>query len=623
MSEASPPMPDTPLAADFPAPTREDWLKLVGEVLRDGDIDERLLSRTADGLIIAPLATRPARAGGVRWTPRSGPWDIRQRHAEPDAKLANAAILEDLEGGVGSLLLQVAAPGQAGLDYGRTAFAEALSGVPLKACAVALDARENTLDAAGSLIALWRDAGLGEAERIGFFNLDPLGVLARTGTLYYPPERACALAARFAGDCRDMPHARALLADGRPYHEAGASEAQELAALLATLVAYLRACEQEGQTVAFSFGKIALALAADADLFLTLAKLRAARGLVRRIAEACGAREAADTLHLSATTSERMLARRDPWVNILRCAVACAAAAMGGADAIGVLPFTWALGKPDALARRIARNTQLILQEESALARVGDPAAGSYSLEAMTETLAKGAWALFQEIEAKGGMAHALTGGFLQGVINATAAGRAADIAHGRASVTGVSAFALLAADGVAVAPHPAAAPIAKGGIAVAPLALRRLAEPFERLRDRADAHHARTGKRPTVFLAALGDAAAHSARTAWITNFLAAGGIAALPSPDLDSAAAAGQALLASGAEIACICGSDRLYAELGEATARALRTAGARRVLLAGRPRGLEAALAAAGIATFIGAGDDAPRTLSALQDALGVAP
>ena len=186
-----------------------------------------------------------------------------------------------------------------------------------------------------------------------------------------------------------MSHVPALLADGRPYHEAGAGEAQELAAMLATLVAYLRACEAAGLRPRYAFAKIALALAADADLFLTIAKLRAARKLAARVAEACGATHAAEPhapvgRHLGAHDG-----RRDPWVNMLRTTIACAGAALGGADAVTVLPFTWALGKPDAFARRIARNTHLVLQEESSLGRVADPAHGAWFIEKMTDELAQ------------------------------------------------------------------------------------------------------------------------------------------------------------------------------------------------------------------------------------------
>ena len=629
MSPAAPPErpADGPLVPEFEPPAREAWLALVDKVLKGADFDRRLVSRTADGLAIQPLYTRADGVQGAALTARTayfpGGWDIRQRHAEPDAKAANAAILEDLTGGATSLLLQIVAPGQAGMGYGAEALTAALKGVFLDACGLALDAGENTMDAAGSLIEIWRGAGVGENQRRGAFNYDPLGVLARTGTLYYPAERSCEIAAKFANDCRTMTHVTALLADGRPYHEAGASEAQELAAMLATLVAYLRACEAVGLRPRAAFAKIGLGLAADADLFATIAKLRAARKLTARVAEACGASHAVDKLHIAATTSQRMLARRDPGVNMLRTTVACAGAAFGGADAIGVLPYTWAMGKPDAFARRIARNTHLVLQEESALGRVMDPGHGAWFIETLTQDLAKAAWELFQAIEAKGGMGAALESGFIQAEIAKVADARARDIAEGRLELTGVSAFPRLAEDRPRVEPHPAPDPVVKGGTSVAPLRPRRLAEPFERLRDASDAHLARTGKRPQVFLASLGDLAAHSTRSTWVRNFLAAGGIEAVGGAELHNSADAGKAFADSGASVACISSSDQVYAELAEATAGALKAAGAREVLLAGRPKDQEAALKAAGVDAFIFASCDAVATLAHLQEALGVRP
>ena len=232
---------------------------------REGAQGRRLreASRGAHGRRPRPAAAlhprRPRRGehaapGRTAYFP--GGWDIRQRHAEPDPKTANAAILDDLTGGATSLLLQITAPGQSGLSYAAEPLGAALKGVFLDGCAVALDARENTMDAAGSLIEIWRERGIGENQRRGAFNYDPLGVLARTGTLYYPAQRSCEIAAKFANDCRTMTNVTALLADGRPYHEAGAGEAQELAAMLATLVAYLRACEAAGLRPRFAFAKI-------------------------------------------------------------------------------------------------------------------------------------------------------------------------------------------------------------------------------------------------------------------------------------------------------------------------------------------------------------------------------
>jgi len=615
-----------PISAEFDAASREAWLKLVDKVLKGRSFERELVSETADGLRIEPLLTRAdtsslAAAHVGRPAAAGHAWDIRQRHAEPDPELCNVAIQEDLQGGVNSLLLQIEAPGQSGVGYGAEPLAGALNGVRLDRVPIALDARENTLDAAGSLIAIWREAGVGEPQRRAAFNYDPLGVLAKTGTLYYPADRACEIAAKFAVDQQAMPNVTALLADARPYHEAGAGEAQELAALLATLVAYLRACEAGGLPPRAAFGKISFALAIDADLFVNIAKLRAARSLLGRVAEVCGVPEPTAALCISASTSERMMAKRDPWVNVLRTTVACAGAALGGADSISVLPFTWPLGTPDRFARRIARNTHLVLQEESALGRVADPAHGAPFMEKLTAELAQNAWEFFQAIEQEGGMARALASGFLAEKVGKVADARAARIAHGQLELTGVSAFPLLGGDGVSVAPHPVTQPIVKGGTSVEPLPLRRLARPFEELRDAADRHLGRTGQRPRVFLVLLDEPAAHSGRATWMQNFLAAGGIEAVPSAPLYNSADAGKAFADSATQAVAICSSDAVYAELAEATAGVLKAADAKHVVLAGRPKDQEGALRAAGVDAFVFAGCDAIAALSRLHEVLDV--
>lgn len=614
------------LSADFAPASRETWRKLVDKVLKGADFEKRLVSRTADGIAVQPLYVRGDRPqAGARALPVAsaspGQWDIRQRHAIADPKAANAAILEDLEGGVSSILLQIEAPGQAGLPAASAALQGALNNVLLDACGVALDARERAPEMGRALLQVWQTAAIGAPHRQGAFNYDPMGVLAATGTLQEPLDAILVKAARLVGDVNGMPHVTALLADGRPYHEAGASEAQELAAMLATLVTYLRACEAGGSAPQAALSSIAVGLAADADLFLTIAKLRAARRLIARVAASCNAAGAGAAVPLAVATSARMLAARDPWVNILRATIATAGAAFGGASAITVLPFSWVLGQPDGFARRVARNTHLVLQEESSLARVADPAGGSFYVERLTDDLAKAAWVLFQDIEGRGGMAAVLQDGSWQAQIGETAAGRAKRVATGREQLTGVSAFPQLAEDGIKTVPHPAAPPVLKGIVSVSPLKAQRLAEPFERLRDAADAYRARTGKLPQVFLASLGDLATHSARTTWMRNFLAAGGIEAVGGADIHASAGAGKAFADSGAAIACLCSSDATYAELGEAAAGALKAAGAKRVLLAGRPKDQAAALQAAGVDTFVYVGIDAIDILARLHADLGV--
>ena len=375
------------LGTEFPAADRDAWLALVTKALNGADFDRRLVSRTADGLSIQPLYTRtdalnenvigfPGAAPFTRGVGSSfaeAAWDIRQLHADEDPAAANAAILDDLSGGATSIHLRFAAPGSFGLPYNGTALAAALDGVDLELCPVHLDAGEYITDAAGSLLALWRERGLAEPARQGGFNADPLGTLGRTGGLYHPLNRALDIAARFAVDTQSMPGVTALLADGTAHNAAGATEAQELAAILATLVAYLRAAERAGLSPAEALPKIAVSVAVDADQFIGIAKLRALRRLVWRVAETADASGSVGRVRFSAVTAERMMARRDPWVNMLRSTIACAAAAFGGAHAVTVLPFTFALGRTDAFARRMARNIQIILQEESGLGRTNWP----------------------------------------------------------------------------------------------------------------------------------------------------------------------------------------------------------------------------------------------------------
>ena len=630
-------MTELAIMEGFSAPERAQWLALVEKALKGADFERRLVARTADDLRIKPLYARddapagigqqrPGAAPFLRGATAGGfspPWDIRKIHAEPDPAAANAAILEDLSGGATSLKLQIAAPGWSGLTGDPGTLAAALKGVLLDVCPIALEAGDETATAAASLGELWRAANISDAARLGAFNADPLGTLARTGALRLPLDAAMAEAAALAATTLGAPHLTALVADGHPYHAAGASEAQEVAIVLASLVAYLRALDTEGIQPAQALPKIAINLAVDSDQILGLAKLRAARRLVWQIAEACGAGDAVGQMTFTAETSLRMMAKRDPWVNMLRTTIACATAAMGGAQSIAVLPFTWAIGRPDAFARRMARNTHLVLQEESGLGRVIDPAGGSFAIEALTVEMAATAWKLFQEIEAGGGMAAALMSGRIQDDIAKVAVARSKQLATGRLEMTGVSAFPRLGDDGITVTPWPdATAARTDCAIRAKPLAVARLAEPFEVLRDAADAHAARTGTPATVFLACLGDLATYGARATWIANFLAAGGIASVQSEPLGDAEAAASAFAASGAAIACLCAADAGYVDFGAASAAALKSAGAQRVYLAGRPKDLETALTAAGVDGFIFAGGDALAMLAELHKALGIA-
>ncbi|MFE6821781.1 methylmalonyl-CoA mutase family protein [Streptomyces sp. NPDC057690] len=587
------------LAAEFPDATHEQWQRLVAGVLRksgrdvsDAAAEEALSTALEDGLHLRPLYSAhdaapdpglpgfaPFVRGGRAEGTSVGGWDVRQQHT------ADGAVLADLENGVTSLWLVL---GDGGIPL--SSLGRVLDGVYLDLAPVVLDAGSDVESAARELLRLYEERGVaGEAAR-GNLGADPLGHEARTGREYdFAP--VAGLARRCA---EEYPGLRALTVDALPYHEAGGSAAQELGCSMATAVAYLRELTEAGLPVELACAQLEFRYAATADQFLTVAKLRAARRLWARVTEVCGS-AVGQVQH--AVTSPVMMARRDPWVNMLRTTVATLAAGVGGADAVTVLPFDHALGLPDAFARRIARNTSTILIEESYLSRVVDPAGGSWYVERLTDELAHAGWEFFQQIERTGGQAAALRSGRIGHDLADTWEARSAKLAKRREPVTGVSEFPDLGERPVERTPAPAPR---SGG-----LPRVRRDESYERLRARSDAHLAATGSRPRVYLAALGPAAAHTARVGFAANLFQAGGIEPVTEgPFADS-----------GATEAVLCSSDALYEEQAATLAQELKDAGASHVFLAGRPGQYP------GVDAYVFAGCDAVAVLSAALDRMGV--
>jgi methylmalonyl-CoA mutase len=302
---------------------------------------------------------------------------------------------------------------------------------------------------------------------------------------------------------------------------------------------------------------------------------------------------------------------------MLRATMATFSAGLGGANAITVLPHTLPLGLPDPFARRVARNTQLVLLEESNLAKVSDPAAGTGGIETLTQQLCEAAWALFQEIEKAGGVFAALEQNLIQRKVAATRAVREQDVAKRKEVLTGATEFPNLHEAEVAVltAKPVVLAPYGEAKFKFDPLAPMRLAAPFEALRDRSDQIRRDRGARPKIFLANLGTPADSTARATFAKSFFETGGIEAIDTEGFTDAEALAAAFTASGAALACLCSSDNVYAAQAAAAARALQAAGARHIYLAGRPGGQEAALRAAGVNDFVFAGGDALTVLQSV--------
>lgn len=604
-----------PFATGLAPVSREDWLKMVEGVLKGAPYDKKLVTPTYEGLALDALPPRKPQAPVLAGRDAGERWVISTRVDQPDLAAANEQALEDLNNGASGLALVFASSAQAygfGLPDGADLDA-VLKDVLLDLIETRLEAGSfNGHKAALDFAALVAKRGHDAKTMSVSFGLNPIGDLAATGRL---PVGWVELAQRFNETSATLAAqgfgGTIARADGAVFHAAGASDAQELAASLATAVAYLRLYAEAGVALEDAAARIEIALTADVNQIATIAKFRAIRLLWGAVLREAGLPQTRLKLH--GTTAWRALTRRDPYVNLLRNTVAAFAAGVGGADSVTVLPFTQALGLPETFARHLARNTQLILLEESNVHRVADPGAGAGAVEAHTDGLAEKAWELFRTIEQRGGIVSVLEDRWLKGEIATVKAAREKDVATRKAPITGTSEFPILvqeAPEVLAAAPTPA--PLADGA-----LAPYRIAEPYEALRDKAEA----ASKQPEVFLAVLGPVAAFTARATFAKNFFEAGGLKAdVPNgfADIDAAVAA---FKASGTPFACLASSDDGYTADAAAATQALKAAGATAVWVAGKPAGMEDELAAAGVGGFIFAGCNVLERLTAAQAAAGL--
>ncbi|MFC7051603.1 methylmalonyl-CoA mutase family protein [Hansschlegelia quercus] len=628
--------PATGFAADFPA-TEDAWRAAAEAALKGRPLEPLISRRTIDGVAVAGLAPRAVprvivgRPAGARWIAMS-----RIDVADPEA--ANVQALEDLNNGSSGLSLVFAGQDRSGLVADNLKrLAKALHGVMLDLAPIHLDAAPYQAEAAAALMAAFVEKGQVAPSDVSIlFGLDLLGDAVRAGAFAREWKEAASRGAAALNELRARGFASPVFViDQRTAHDAGASEAQELAGALASAVEHVRALTDEGVDATSAVDSIAFVFACDADQFATIAKLRAGRLLWAAIRRELGLGDR--PLHIHAETSRRMMTRKDAETNLVRTTIAAFAAGVGGADSVTVLPYDQAIGPAGPDARRLARNAQSIVLEETNAYRVADPAAGAGAIEQLTDALAEKAWGLFQDIEKAGGMRAAVESGRWAADIADVRKKRAASIATRKSAIVGVSEFpkagertpdapatpaptfaAATSASSASAFPDMARA-FANGAsfadFAVQPsgprataLLSQRTAEAFETMRDRNEAQH----PQPAAFLALAGPIARHSARAGFIRNLLAAGGIAAIEGPTGSDEAAVVSAFKQSAAATAILCADDADYPETIGLIA-ALKKAGGT-VWIAGRPKDGADALEAAGASRFVAAGDDALAVLEA---------
>jgi methylmalonyl-CoA mutase len=701
-----------PLLGAFPDVSYQDWRAQVERGLKGGDFTRRLVTPTLEGLDIQPLYTSdswpgdsdpsglpgapPYRRGALPIGRYSERWDVRSRHDHPDPDVVQTELADDLARGASSIWLRFDRATRLGHDLpptGGTTLAAAcdergvpclgaeqlqrlLSQVPIPHVTVSLDAGANALPLAACFAHMLLARGVALERAQVWFNADPLGALARDGELPGSLESARRQLTELARWTRDhAPLSRSVSVSAVPYHDAGANAAQELGLMLATGVSYLRWLTEAGLSISEASRQLSFTVPVGPDFFMEIAKLRALRQCWSNAIAACGGDRDAQGCVVHAMTSDRSKTARDPWVNLLRETSETFAAASGGADAITSAGFDRRIGPSDAFARRIAANLQVILDQESHVTRVADPAGGSYYVEQLTDQLAAAGWQQLQAIESAGGMPEALTSGWVDAALAGVARAREALIATRKQAITGVSEFAQLSEERP-LRPTPDAAALASarraalaalpdaparddaiaalrrsdghenGRVALAiraaaegatigqlsaalagddvatrrpALPIRRPAQPYERLRDACEA----APQRPAVFLCNLGPIAQHKARAQFASGLFQAGGLQVLDNDGFENPEAAADAFAGSGAKLCALCGSDDAYPQWVDALGPLLGARGAKRIILAGRFGAEESRYRGAGVTDSIYMGCNVIETLTRLLQAVGVEP
>jgi methylmalonyl-CoA mutase len=698
--------PNTRLLAEFTPPTAEAW-RAEAERTLNGKPLEKLVTQTYEGITVQPiyrqddaagvpyLDSLPGFAPYLRGAGVAAPnWLICQEIPYGSAAAFNEAIRHDLERGQTAIQLtpdratqQGQDPDEAAMDdVGREGLsistiddlATALAGLDLARAPLFVGAASATMPLAALLFAMLKKEGYAIEDLRGNLDMDPLGVLAQTG------KSPCVLPASYdmmahllRWSVARAPQMGVIAVHGKPYGNAGAGALQEIAFLVATGLEYIRAMQARGLTVDDVAPRMRFVFTIGPNYFMEVAKLRAARVVWAKVIKALGGRAASQRMSLHARTTRLNKTTTDPWVNILRTTVETFAGAAGGAEAIHTGHFDETAGLPDEFSRRLARNTQLILQNEAHLTRVLDPAGGSWYVEKLTDEIGRGAWVNFQQIEAQGGMLTAVRQAFPQEQVARTAAERAKNVAVRKDSLVGTNRYpnlqetppepmvvdlaalhqarsediiayrgrrgpevamkieALRQAESATVMDAAIEAALAGATVSelaralwpaaaqaetVTPLATVRLAEPFEGLRHFAASYAAQNGARPAVFLANIGPLADHKPRADFSADFFQVGGFKIISSPGSNSPEAAAAAAIQSEAPIVAICGKDEVYPAVVPPLARALKSARPEiKVILAGLPKEHLDGFRQAGVDEFIHLRADLVAILTALQQEL----
>ncbi|MCD6661661.1 MAG: methylmalonyl-CoA mutase family protein [Lentimicrobium sp.] len=619
------------LFQEFPPVSTDAWEAKILEDLKGADYEKKLIWKTAEGFSVKPYyraedlenisafaQSLPGQFPYIRGGKTgSNDWKICQDIETADIERANATATDALARGANAVSFNCEKVNSA------QDLATLLKGIDTAKVTLNFNSAKSYPALAG-----WLTEVLGEhaAAASGSFDFDPVSYVLLNGNFYASQEKDFEQLAGMLKFKSSLPGFRLVTINGQYFHNSGSTLTQELAFALASgneYMAYLTANGVDAATAASSF---VFHFAAGSNYFMEIAKLRAARLLWAKIVEQYKpANEAAAAMHIHVTTANWNKTIYDPNVNMLRTTTEAMSAAIGGADLITVLPFDINFKEPDEFSTRIARNQQIILKEESSLEKVIDPAAGSYYIESLTASMADAAWALFLQVEEKGGMTEAVKTGFIQDSVAGSAKMRNADIAARRMIMLGTNQYPNLQENMLnriqADVEDEDETPAAQAAIYKV-MEPYRGADAFEDLRLATEIYESEEGRRPHVFLLTIGNLAMRKARAGFSSGFFGCAGYKVTDNAGFTSVEDGVNAALAAEADIVVLCSSDEEYAEIAPAAAQQLKAAKPEmQVVVAGFPKELVDSLKAAGVDEFIHVRTNVLDTLYAFQQKLGV--
>ena len=622
----------TKLFSEFPPVATAAWEEKIMADLKGADYEKKLVWKTSEGFDVRPyyraedlsgldhLQSLPGRAPFVRGL-RTGnnDWIIRQDFNSADLDTSNAQALDAIAKGAGALGLnarEITTHKQMG---------QLLAGIDFRKTGLNFIASQSFPLTLELFIYELNHRGAGGDQVCGSINFDPISYLLLHGDFYVNWQHNLEETGYLLTTVQQrIPRFKAITINGHYFQNAGSSLVQELAFSLASACEYLAGLTDRGFGIDDVAPYIQFSLAVGSDYFMEIAKFRAARLLWTRMVEQYRPkREESLKLFIHATTASWNKSIFDPHVNILRTTTEGMSAAIGNADSLTILPFDITYKEPDEISRRIARNQQLILKEESYLNKIIDPAGGAYYVENLTHSIASHAWDLFKIVENRGGMLECIKSGFIQDEVEQSRLRKEKEIACQKIFILGTNQYPNnleTMAEKITLdekLPHP------EGGFAsYKTLIPFRGANAFEKIRLATERYVQQGHKRPAVFLFTMGHLAMLRARAGFAANFFGCAGYQIIDNQGFETVGEGVAAALSSKAEIVVICSSDEEYGQIVPAIAENLKKSGNRlQIVVAGYPKEIIELLKSAGVSDFIHIRSNLYDTLMDFQVRLGI--